>query len=462
MGGVLDTEKLAPREIGLAKRKYAPPTCARRVQSVYSIDFPPVSIRSHHLPFGRLSMRIERISTAVVEANYDYTYVRIWADNGTYGTGECFFAPGLTAALHDMFPLLIGRDPREVDRLARMLWRAGSGAGAVGGYLYNAISGIEAALWDLVGKHYGVPIYQMLGGKVRDEVRIYCDCHAGDNTESVGPMLEAREPKWLTDVLQGKPQHDVRYEPEMYRERAKQMAAAGFDALKFDIDSIVVSTGDELSRPLTSQEIDMMVACMAAARDGAGPLVDVAVDCHWRFAPTEASKIVRAMESLNLMWFEDPCPPENVKDFAELRALGLIPILTGENLNRRHGFWDLIASRAVDLVAPDLQKCGGLLEGKRIGELAEMQGIRYAPHNISSPLGTLASAHVCSTLMNHVALEFHGADVPFWSDLLLRPDVPGPLIQKGRIPMTDAPGLGAELNEKVAIQYAKVGESWFA
>lgn len=406
-------------------------------------------------------MKITHCTTAVVEANYDYTFVRIHADNGMYGTGECFFAPGLTAALREMFPLLVGRDPREVDRLARHLWRKGSGAGAVAGYLFNAVSGIETALWDLVGKSAGLPAYQFLGGKVRDEVRIYADCHAGDNTESWGPMLTEREPKWLRDALGGKPQHEERYEPEMYRNRARQMVAAGFDALKFDIDSIVVLTGDELNRPLYRAEIDQMVACVAAAREGAGDAVDLAVDCHWRFAPPEAIRIARALGPYNLLWLEDPCPPENARDVAEIRTLGVCPILTGENLNRRHGFWDIIANRAVDLVAPDIQKCGGMLEGKRIGELAEMQGIRFAPHNIASPLGTMASAHVCATLPNFVALEFHGSDVPFWSDLIIRPDVSGPVIQKGRIRLTEAPGLGCEVNEKVARQYAKPGESWF-
>lgn len=406
-------------------------------------------------------MKITRCTTAVVEANYDYTYVRIHADNGVYGTGECFFAPGLSAALRDMFPLLIGRDPREVDRIARFLWRKGSGAGAVAGYLYNAVSGIEAALWDLVGKSTGLPVYQFLGGKVRDDVRIYVDCHAGDNTESWGTMLNERQPQWLLDALGGKPQHEERYEPEMYRDRARQMVAAGFDAMKFDIDSIVVLTGEELTRPLYRWEMDKMVACVAAAREGAGEEADLAVDCHWRFAPTEASRIVRALAPFNLMWLEDPCPPENVRDVAEIRALGLCPILTGENLNRRHGFWDLIANRAADIVAPDIQKCGGILEGKRIGELAEMQGIRFAPHNIASPLGTMASAHVCATLQNFVALEFHGSDVPFWSDLITRPDVPGKLIQNGRIRMTEAPGLGCELNEAVARKYSKPGETFF-
>lgn len=406
-------------------------------------------------------MKITHCTTAVVEANYDYTYVRIFADNGHHGTGECFFAPGLTAALKDMFPLLIGKDPRQVDRLCRNLWRKGSGAGAVAGYLYNAISGIDAALWDLVGKTYKMPVYQLLGGKVRDDVRIYCDCHAGDNAESWGPMLDEREPQWLKDTLQGKPKHEERYEPEMYYNRAKQVVAAGFDALKFDVDSIVILTGEELNRPLYRSEMDKMAACIAAAREGAGDDADLAVDCHWRFAPTEAIRIAKALAPYNLLWLEDPCPPENNRDVAEIRALGVVPILTGENLNRRHGFWDLISNRCCDLVAPDIQKCAGLLEGKRIGELAEMQGIRYAPHNISSPLGTIASSHVCITLPNFVALEFHGMDVPFWNDLVTRADQTGPVIQKGRVKLTEAPGIGCELNESVAKRYAKPGEPWF-
>jgi L-alanine-DL-glutamate epimerase-like enolase superfamily enzyme len=102
-----------------------------------------------------------------------------------------------------------------------------------------------------------------------------------------------------------------------------------------------------------------------------------------------------------------------------------------------------------------------MLEAKRIGELAEMQGIRFAPHNISSPLGTIASSHVCATLPNFVALEFHGSDVPFWNDLIVRADVPGPVIKQGRIPLTAAPGLGCELNDPLARKYAKPGETWF-
>ena len=406
-------------------------------------------------------MKITRCTTAVVEANYDYTYVRIHSADGTYGTGECFMAPGLTAALHEMFPLLIGGDAREVDRLCRHLWRKGSGAGAVAGYLFNAVSGIETALWDLVGKASGLPAYRFLGGKLRDEVRIYADCHAGDNVESWTAMLETRRPEWIEQLLAGRPETEDIYDPAMYCQRAQSMVEAGFDALKFDIDSIVTYTGEELHRPLHSWEIEQMAACVAAAREGAGTRVDLAVDCHWRFTPADAARIARSLAEYDLLWLEDPCPPENWRDMAEIRAAGACPILTGENLNRRHGFWDLIVNRSVDLVAPDVQKCGGMLEAKRIGELAELQGIRFAPHNIASPLGTLASAHVCACLPNFTALEFHGSDVPFWDDLVVRPDAPGPLIVKGRVHLTEAPGLGGELDEEVARRYAKPGERFF-
>ena len=274
-------------------------------------------------------------------------------------------------------------------------------------------------------------------------------------------MLIARRPDWLIAAESQSARHEERYEPAHYRERARQMTAAGFDALKFDIDSIVVLTGEELHRPLHRGEIARMVECVAAAREGAGPDVDLAVDCHWRFTPADALRIARALAPFDLFWLEDPCPPENWRDMAELRTRGGCPILTGENLNRRHGFWDLIVNRSVDLVAPDLQKCGGLLEGKRIGELAEMQGIGVAPHNIASPLGTIASAHVCATLPNFVALEFHGSDVPFWNDLVRFGDSARPVIDRGRIRLPEAPGLGCELDEDVARAYAKPGEAFF-
>jgi L-alanine-DL-glutamate epimerase-like enolase superfamily enzyme len=402
------------------------------------------------------AVKITRLTTAVVQANYDYTFVRIETEHDDlFGTGECFFAPGLTSMLRELAPLLIGRDPREIQRLVQHLARKTSGAGSTAGIIWNAITGIEAALHDLAGKRYGCPVYQLLGGKVRDTVRIYADSHAGENCESWTPVLTERRPPWLP-VPGGEPDAD-RFEPEAYARRARAVVAKGFTALKFDLDSMIVSTGDELSRPLTEAEIARMEAVVRLTREAVGPEIDLAFDCHWRFRPGDAVKIARALEPYHLFWLEDPCPPENWRQTAAVKRACNVPILTGENLVLLSGFLPLLENQAVDLIAPDMQKCGGLLEAKRIASMAEFYGISLAPHCIASPLGLMAAAHLCATAPTFVALEFHGQDVPFWDALVSGPAV----IQNGAVRMGDQPGWGLELNEEVAREYARPGEPWF-
>jgi gluconate/galactonate dehydratase len=401
-------------------------------------------------------MKIRRLSTAVVEANYDYTFVRVQADQeGHYGTGECFFAPGLTAILHEMFPLLLGRDPREIQRLVSHLARKASGAGSTGGIVWNAITGIEAALHDLVGKFYGCPVYQLLGGKLQDRVRIYADSHAGANCESWNPMLETRTPDWLAAT--GQIQQPEHYTPEAYARRAQEVVAKGFDALKFDLDSMVVMTGEEMHRPLTSLEIERMAETVRLIREAVGPGVDLAFDCHWRFRPSDAIAIARAIAPYGIFWLEDPCPAENWRQTSQVKRACGVPLLTGENLFLLHAFLPLLENEAVDIIAPDIQKCGGILEAKRIADVAHHYGVSLAPHCIAGPLGLMTSAHVCASVPNFTALEFHGQDVPFWDDLIQSE----PIIQNGYVSVPDRPGIGVELNEEVARQYAKPGESWF-
>lgn len=401
-------------------------------------------------------MNITRVTTAVVEANYDYTFVRIEVDrDGLFGTGECFFAPGLTAILRELAPLLIGQDPREISRLVQRLGRKTSAAGSTAGIVWNAITGIEAALHDLVGKAYGCPVYQLLGGKVRDRVRIYADSHAGDNCESWTPILTERRPPWLEKL--GGAQASEQYEPQAYARRARAVAAKGFTALKFDLDSMIVSTGEEMNRPLSAVEVERMREVVRQTREAVGPEIDLAFDCHWRFRPADALQLAQALEEYHLLWLEDPCPPENWQQTARVKRGCSVPILTGENLVLLSGFLPLLEAGAVDLIAPDLQKCGGLLEAKRIAGMAEYYGISLAPHCIASPLGLMASAHLCATAPLFVALEFHGQDVPFWNALVTGP----PMIQDGFVAMSDRPGLGVELNEADAREYAKPGEAWF-
>src|ERR1700678_1967645 len=165
---------------------------------------------------ARNQLKLTRLKTAVVEGNFDWTFVRLETDEGLRGLGECFFAPGLTAILRSLEPLLIGEDPRDVNRLFRKLQLATSGAGSIAGIVYNAISGIEAALWDLLGQSLGVPIYRLLGGKFRDRVRIYADCHGGEALESLDEVLRSRGASWDPK----KKQHKAKdYYPDPSQER---------------------------------------------------------------------------------------------------------------------------------------------------------------------------------------------------------------------------------------------------
>ncbi len=411
-------------------------------------------------------MKITRLKTAVVEGNFDWTYVRLETDEGINGLGECFFAPGLTKMLHELAPVIVGKDPRDIRCIFRRLQLAASGAGSVAGTIYNAITGIEMALWDLAGQWLGVPIYRLLGGKFRDRVRIYADCHAGEGLESFDAILQSRSSSWVNrDGDHPKRGYfeervdKVVFTPETYGRRAKQMAAQGFTALKFDIDVPNPYALDLYNRCLTNKEIDYLLSLVAGVREAVGADVDLAVDCHWRFNVNDARKLAVGLEEFRLMWLEDPLPPWSMAEFKELKASTRTPIATGENLYLFEGFRPLLEQQALSIVCPDLQKAGGLNEARRIAEFADSYSVAIAPHNISSPIGTMASVHFCAATPNFLALEYHASDVPFWEDLL--EGTGRPLIKDGHISLPEEPGLGVRLNEEIARRYARPNEPFF-
>jgi len=412
-------------------------------------------------------MKIIRLKTAVVEGNFDWTFVRLETDTGIQGLGECFFAPGLTAVLRDLEPVIVGEDPRDIKRLFRKLQWASSGAGSVAGCVYNAITGIEAALWDIVGQALGVPIYQLLGGKFRDKVRIYADCHGGEGLESLDSVLRSRKASWANDSVEhtssdyfSASDADESATPEMYAQRAREMAEQGFTALKFDIDVPNPHRSDPHNRSLSNQELDYMLSLIGAARNAVGYAVDIAVDCHWRFNLADARRIAVGCEPFKLLWLEDALPPWSVQGFREIKLASNTPISTGENLYLFEGFRSIIQAECLSVVSPDLQKVGGLIEARRIAEYADSYNLAVAPHNISSPIGTMASAHFCAATPNFLALEYHASDVPFWDDLVAD-RCECRLIRDGYITVTEKPGLGIRLNEDVARQYARKNEPFF-
>lgn len=406
-------------------------------------------------------MKIAAIRTAVVQGNYDWTYIRVYTESGLVGLGESFFAPGLTGIISEFEDILIGEDARNIGWLFTKMQRASSGAGSVAGIVYNAISGIEAALWDVLGKHLNTPVYRLLGGQRRSKVKLYADCHAGREWPPYyDPMLQGRVIKWAEDLAPDDVETDQIYSAAAYAERAAEAIANGFRALKFDLDVPNPFQEEVESRRIPKDEAEFMYELAASAIKAAGGSVEIGFDLHWRYDFASALRVAQLLEPLHVAWLEDPVPPQSSEALKDLSRATTTPLSTGENLYLLEGFLPLLQQRSVRIVSPDLQKTGGLYEGVKIANTADAYLVQFAPHNISSPIGTIASAHVCSVVNNFVALEYHGQDVPFWNDLAVLPDREN-VIENGYIPLSEAPGIGVELNEDVARKYAKPGETFF-
>jgi L-alanine-DL-glutamate epimerase-like enolase superfamily enzyme len=414
-------------------------------------------------------MKIKRISTAVIESNFDWTIVKIETESGVIGYGEAFFGPGLTAIIDEFASVLTGEDATSIDRVLRRL--RGMTVYAAPGLVWHAIGGIETALLDAIGKTFHMPVWQILGGKYRDTVTIYADCHAGEALESITPLLLPRTPRWMQSgtgaerkSLLSLKHHgwdaskSDRLTPAAYARHAKQAVDQGFRILKFDIDVPTPYDTDEYNRRLSRPEIEYAAELVQSVRQEIGPEIELAIDCHWNYSVDTAIAIAQAMESSHLLWLEDPIPPENVRALGEVQRNTRTLIATGENQYHRLDFQALILDAGLRVISPDVQKLG-IWEGRKLADLADLHYVNLAWHNISSPIGTMAGVHLAASTPNFLALEWHAASVPFFDRL--RRGGGGPLIHNGRIQVPDGPGLGIELDEDEAYRYRKPGERFF-
>jgi L-alanine-DL-glutamate epimerase-like enolase superfamily enzyme len=411
-------------------------------------------------------MRIAGVTTAVVEANFDYTFVRVHTEDGLYGTGECFPAPALPPMVREFGQLLVGRDARHPVPLWKRLMTAvsGSGSSAGAGIAYNAISGIEAALWDLNGKRVGEPVARLLGGAYRSSVDVYVDAHGGTELHSMTPLMRYRVPFWMSGSGQtelGGSYWEVAEEEgasiELAVERCRTAVEKwGFRHLKLDLD-VFATSREGAARGATASDLARMRSMAMAVREEVGHDVEVAYDCHWRFDVATALAVIDAVAPARPMWVEDPVPPDPAT-MARVTRQSRVPIATGENTYLLEGFDALTAGGGAHIVTPDVQKAGGLAESVRIGDLAARRFVSFAPHCIASPLGFTAAVHVCAALPNPLCVEFHGMDVPFWEDLV---EGHKPIIDGGRARVPDRPGLGVELDLEVVRRYSPPGEPVF-
>lgn len=385
-------------------------------------------------------MKIRTIETAVLDANFEWVLVKITTDEGVTGIGEAHWGYGVVEAIHRFSHHLIGKDPRQVDRLWWEMYEVVSGA-AWQGATVCAMNGIEVALWDLLGKVCGQPVWQLLGGKFRDEIRILLDLHAGESYK-LGDGTK----------VAFKGNRAEAYTPEAYAARAKEAKRRGFDAIKFDIDIPTLVNHDRFNHQLTPANLDRIVSIVAAVREAVGNEVDVAIDCHWHFNTGDAIRLARALEPYDLLWLEDPVRPENVEAMAQVTRSTRTPICTGENLYLAHAFRELFERGACRIIDPDFPRSGGVTEMKRLAQLADLYYIPFAPHNVGGPIATIACSHVAANVPNFLVLEFHADDIPWYNDLLAG-DVP--VIRNGRIGLTDRPGYGVEINDEVARAHQK-------
>ncbi|HYJ67896.1 MAG TPA: mandelate racemase/muconate lactonizing enzyme family protein [Nocardioidaceae bacterium] len=390
-----------------------------------------------------MTPKITHIETAPVRIVGPSLILRVWAGD-EYGIGECYPSgpiAAVNAIVHSLEEHLVGEDPRNVNRLQEKLRRWHIFTGGQAGTVITAISGIEMALWDLAGKLHQAPVVQLFGGAFRERVRLYADCNAG-TVDAAGHHPDT------SDVS------DVRTPGR--RERLKSVVehavGRGFTALKFDLDDVYGGlTRDEWNRVLSNAQIERMVELVDTLRETVGTEVDLATDMHARFDVPSAVRAAQALEQFDLLWLEEPVPPENIAALAHVRSKTRTPICAGENLYTRYAFLDLLSSGAVDCVMPDIAKFGGLIEGRRVAELAELHYLPFAPHNVSGPIGTVAAAHLCASVSNFSVLEFHALDVDYFESLVTY--AAGPVVQDGEVVIVDAPGFGLTLHEDVAREH---------
>jgi galactonate dehydratase len=384
-------------------------------------------------------MKISSVKTAATLGHGMHLWVKVETDEGITGLGECVHGGvQAIAIIHELRQKLIGRDPFEIDAIFEDLRRRNVFNGGFAGALITALTGIEIALWDLKGKALNAPIYELMGGKFRDKIRVYADCQ-------VEPSMDFGE---IQRVVEG-------------------VLERGFTAFKIDVD-LGAYTGDRrrgggiakdpFNYTADEWEHERMVELVEMVTTAAGKDIAVAADVHTRLDVTSAIRLAKDLERFHLLWLEEPVPPENVAAMREVKRATTTPICAGENLYLRHGFRDLIVQQAVDIIMPDIPKCGGLSECRKIANLAEIYYMPFAPHNVASPIGTMASAHVCGTVPNFLVIEFHWLHRDYWTTIITDKE---DIIKDGYITLSGRPGIGLDLDEAVAREHQYPGTTWF-
>lgn len=403
----------------------------------------------------------------IVGAPFHCTLLKIYTNQGLVGLGEVRDMSDRKYALM-LKSRLLGENPCHVDKLFRRIKQFG-GHGRQGG----GVSGVEVALWDLAGKAYGVPVYQLLGGKFRDGVRLYCDTDAQDKADgrAMGRALQERVAQGFTflkmDVgasllfdVEGALSAPLGFLDEFkmaWRESERlQGAHMPRSAARRRHDEVLSIPHPSTGLQLTEKGLEILEQYVAEVRAVIGDEVPLAIDHLGHLNIESLIRLGRRLEKYHLAWLEDPVPWQYTGQYVRLSRAVSIPICTGEDIYLKENFRPLLECGGVSVIHPDVLTAGGMLETKKIADMAAEYGVPLALHMAESPIGCMAAAHVAVATENFLALEFHAADIDWWSDLAL--GLPEPLIRNGFIYPSDKPGLGIDdLNDDVLKEHLHPG-----
>jgi L-alanine-DL-glutamate epimerase-like enolase superfamily enzyme len=376
-------------------------------------------------------LKITDIRTATVTSNYDYPIIRIDTNQGVYGIGEVRDAGHRENALQFKSRLL-GKNPCNIDMIFRDIKRFGASGREGGG-----VSGIEIALWDLIGKVYGVPCYQFLGGKYRDRIRLYADTPHPETATAEGYVerVLARKKMGLTFI---------KFDVQMDEVLGSVDDGWVGKPTQYEYNYWGKARGTTVGRQLTDKGIARYVEIVKAVREAVGWDMPLALDHFGPLTVKDGIRLGRALEPFGLAWMEDIMPWQDVEaNLLVTRAIN-VPTLNGEDIYLVDGWREMIEKRAVDIIQPDLLTAGGMLETKRIADLAEEYGMPTVLHFAGSPIAFMANLHCAAALSSFMCLENHALDLPFWKDLVTGLDEP--LIEGGYVKVPEKPGLGVDLN----------------
>ncbi len=390
------------------------------------------AVNTYSRPTG---LKITDMRVAVVRSNFDYPIIRIDTNQGISGIGEVRDAGHRENALQ-FKSFLLGQNPCHVDYIFNTIKRFGGPAREGGG-----VSGIELALWDLVGKVYGVPCYQFLGGKYRDLVRIYADTTHPDaiTPEAMAQRVLERKKLGFTFIKFDLGVHELEDTPDavvgtvtrgefpmsLYEQRYKARGATG-------------------KIHLSEKGIARFAEIVAAVREAVGWDTYLAIDHFGEITVDDAIRLGKALEPYSLSWMEDIIRWWDIEGNRRVTEAINVPTLNGEDIYLFEGWRPMIEARAIDIIQPDLLTSGGMLETKKIADHAERYDMPTALHFAGSPIAFMANLHCAAAIRSFVALENHAVDLPFWKDLVTGMDEPAIVDGYARVP--DKPGLGVELN----------------